>query len=79
MTGTDGQAGVKVELLNGVAAGLAGGLRRAQFSSTLVITAEVGDEFSTTFTISTVGRTPALTSDGVVNAATFQRGSCQEA
>ena len=74
MTGTDGQAGVKVELLNGVTAGLAGGLRRAQFSSTVAITAEVGDELSTSFTIDTVGRTPAFTSNGVVNAATFQAG-----
>ena len=74
MTGADGQAGVNAELLNGVSAGLAGGLRRAQFSSTVVITASVGDELSTLFTINTVGRMPAFTSDGVVNAATFQPG-----
>ena len=74
MTGTDGQAGVKVELLNGVNAGLAGGLRRAQFSSTVVITAAVSDELSTPFSINAIGRAPAFTSDGVVNAATFQPG-----
>ena len=76
MTGTDGQAGVKAELLNGVSEGLTAGsgLHRAQFSGTVVITAEVGDEFSTSFTIDTLGRTPAFTSDGVVNSATFQPG-----
>ena len=76
MTGTDGRAGVTVELLNGVNAGLAGGLRRAQFSSTVVITAEVGDDLSTSFTLNAIGRAPAFTSDGVVNAATFQPGDC---
>ena len=74
LTGIDGQAGVKVELLNGVTAGLAGGLRRAQFSNNVVITAEVGDELSTSFTIDTVGRTPGFTSDAVVNSATFLPG-----
>ncbi|MEX2304011.1 MAG: hypothetical protein WD733_23905 [Bryobacterales bacterium] len=69
-TDANGQTGVRAELI--ASAALQSG--SPSQSSTVTITAAVGDTLSTTFLLSVVGRGPAFEVSGVVNAASGQPG-----
>ena len=72
-TNIQGLAGVRVELIN--LPGLSEeGAKPAQLAQTVSITASIGGQLATSFLLNVVGRTPALTQEGVVNAATGERG-----
>ncbi|MCB9386032.1 MAG: hypothetical protein H6509_15585 [Bryobacterales bacterium] len=68
----DGLAGVQAELLAVSGLSEAGG--RSQVSQAVTITASAGSGLSTSFLLSVVGRTPAFSGAGVVNAASFEAG-----
>lgn len=65
-----GSAGVRAELVASSALSASPG----QFSSTITITASVGDSLSTSFLLNVIGRNPAFGVDTVLNAASFQPG-----
>ena len=74
-TDSDGLAGVRVELRAVGAAALSPeGVTPEQLTSTVTIGAEVGPALSTSFLMNVVGRTPEISTQGVVNAASFQAG-----
>jgi uncharacterized protein (TIGR03437 family) len=70
VTDSNGQAGARAELV--VAAALSGSPE--QFSSTITITASAGESLSTSFVLNVSGQTPVLTSQGILNAASFEPG-----
>jgi uncharacterized protein (TIGR03437 family) len=70
VTDASGTAGVRAELV----ASSALSASPDQVSSTITITASVGENLSTSFLLNVVGRSPAFAVDGVLNAASFQPG-----
>ena len=69
-----GVAGVRVELLTVSNLGEEGAPTPSQLAQTVSVTASIGGQLATSFLLNVVGRTPALESAGVVNAATFEGG-----
>jgi uncharacterized protein (TIGR03437 family) len=70
VTDANGAAGVRVELVASAALSAS----PEQFSNAITITASVGENLAAAFVLNVVGRTPAFTVNGVINAASFQPG-----
>lgn len=70
VTDASGSVGVRAELVASAALSALPG----QFSSTITITAAVGESLSTSFLLNVIGRSPAFSLDGVLNAASYQPG-----
>ncbi len=71
VTDSSGQAGVRAEL---VASAALAASAPSQVTRTITITASAGDSLSTSFLLNAVGEPPVFTSQGVVNAASFEPG-----